>query len=103
MNGNLYMHNLVKVAQQDGTPDLSIALTENIVLRRWASWIAGESVNGSDYTLWKSIYLTFLGNPIDGVPQQRIVADIVASIMGINPEYGLNQPELISNLADFYG
>lgn len=103
MNGKLYMHNLVKVAQQDGTPDLSIAMTENTVLARWASWILGEQITGPDYRLWQSIYETFHGSPINGVPQQRIVADIVFELSGIGPSYGLDQPELISNLADFYG
>lgn len=107
MNGKIYMHNLVRVAKQDGTPDLSIALTENTVLKRWAIWISGdptENLSGaSDYRIWQSIYRTILGTNISGVTQQSIISRIVEELTAKSNLRGQSQPELISTLSDFYG
>lgn len=105
MNGKLYMRNLVGVAQVDGTPDLSVALTENTVLKRWAEWITNDPVNlsgASDYRIWQEIYFILTGDRISGVSQQNIVARIVENITGETNLRGMSQPELISTLFDLY-
>jgi len=107
MNGKLYMHNLVKVAQADGTQNVSVALTENTVLKRWAEWITNDPVNLSgagDYRIWQELYFIIIGDRINnGLQQQTIVAKIVENRTGETNLRGMSQPELISTLADFYG
>ena len=104
MNGKLYIHNLVKIAESDGTPNLSIALTENTILKRWAQWITDDpdlNLSGaSDYRIWQEIYFVYIGSRISGVTQQSIIARIAENFLGDHNLRGFNQPEIVSIIAD---
>jgi hypothetical protein len=100
MNGKLYSHNLVTVANHDGA-DANIAQTENIILGLWASSLTGFHEAGLDYSLWQIILFEKTGKHLSGVPEQRLVLEIVNAITGESQDSSLNKYELISIAADF--
>lgn len=103
MNGKLYSHNLVAIANFDGA-DASIGMTENQILVRWANALTGDSLNGlSDYRLWNIILMAMGGEDMSGAPLQRIVLAVVEIITGEEQDSALNIYELVSIAADSDG
>lgn len=99
MNGKLYSHNLVEIANRDGA-GASIAQTENIILGLWASALTGQYEAGLDYYLWQIILFEKTGIRLSGVPEQRLVVEIVEAITGVTQNRGWSKIELISEAAD---